>query len=82
MEHYGRELAFCGIFFFAFAGLVVYGLVSGTLPTRSGLSKRDDGPMAFYCVVGLYSCIALLPLLGAIDLILRINHHRGLFVFF
>ena len=78
MELYGKLLVFCLFFFFLFAGLVTYGLVTGVLPTKSGPSRWEDGPIAFYCVVGLYSCIALLPLLGAIDLILRMNHHKGL----
>jgi len=82
MQHHGREFAFLGFFFFLFVGIVAFGLANGTLPTRSGLSKREDGPVAFYFVLGLYACIALVPLLGAIDLFLRTNHHRGLFVFF
>jgi hypothetical protein len=78
MEHLGRYLAFCIFLFFVFGGLVTFGLVTGTLPTKSGLSRREDGPIAFYFMVGIYACMSLLPLFGAIDLILRMNHHNGL----
>jgi hypothetical protein len=78
MEHYGRELAFVLFIIVLFGGLAAYGLITGTLPSRSGLLKRSSSPAAYYAGVIIYTSIALAASCGALDLILLMNHCKGL----
>jgi hypothetical protein len=78
MENYRGTLTGVLFFFAIFGGLVAFGLSTGMLPGKTKPLKRSESPSAFYLVIILYSCIALAAIYGAIDLILRMNHHKGL----
>jgi uncharacterized membrane protein SpoIIM required for sporulation len=78
MEPHGRYLVFALFIVAFFGGLVAYGLIVGMLPAKSGPLKRSDSPAAFYAGIIVYSFIALAAAVGALDLVLRMNHHPGL----
>ena len=78
MEPSGRDLAFALFIVAVFGGLAAYGLIFGMLPSRSGPLKRSDRPAAFYVGITVYLCIALAGVVGALDLVLRMNHHGRL----
>jgi hypothetical protein len=80
MGQFGKVFAIYAFFFVIFGGIVIYGLIKGVVPTKSGPSRRNDGQVSFYCNVGLYACVALLPFLGLVDTILQVNHHKGLWM--
>ena len=78
METYGKLLAGDLLLFIVFGGTVAYGLVTGILPSRGGVIKRSEKPAVFYPALFMYSFVTLLTVVGAIDLLLEMNHHSGL----
>ena len=78
MENYGKILAFLLFVFVIFGGLGACGMITGSLWGKFGFVKRSEDSAKFYVILVLYICIALAAAVGTLDIILLMNHHKGL----
>jgi hypothetical protein len=66
--------------FIIYAGQLVYVMKTGKFPRGKfgGVLRRSEKPAAFYFGIFLFSSIALVAALCAIDSLLLMNHHHSL----
>ena len=78
MDHYRTDLNVLLLVAAGGVGFAAYGLYAGRLPTKRGVVTREESPIGFKVLLAFYLLAALGAAVGAIDRMLRIHGHRGL----